>query len=147
VIDGETIVIEKDGIQQTVRYLGIETPTGDDCYATEASDANRSLVEGKAVKIERQATDVDAQGNWVRDVWVQQDDGNFALVAHQLVLEGAATADISEPNTRFASWLRGADAVAQAEGRGLWSGCQQGSTPANDLLTAQPADRARPLTA
>ncbi len=138
VIDGETIVIEKDGVQQTVRYLGVDAPGEGECYAAEATDANRALVEGKTVKIERQATDTDAQGNWVRDVWVAQDDGTYVLVAHQLVQEGAVTADISEPNTRFASWLRGAEAIAKAEGRGLWGGCQQGQsdTPVTSLVRA-----------
>jgi endonuclease YncB( thermonuclease family) len=126
VIDGETIVIEKDGLQQTVRYLGVDVPGEGDCYTVESTEANRALVEGRNVKIERQATDVDAQGNWVRDVWVETDDGTYVLVAHQLVQNGAATADISEPNTRFASWLRGAEAVAQAEGLGLWGACEQG---------------------
>ena len=148
VIDGETIVIEKDGIQQTVRYLGIDVPTGDACYATESTDANRTIVAGQTVKIERQATDVDAQGNWVRDVWVQTDDGRYALVAHQLVATGAATADISEPNTRFSIWLRSADAAAHAEGLGLWGSCGQGSAPADDAIIAmQQADLTRRVSA
>jgi endonuclease YncB( thermonuclease family) len=136
VVDGETIVVEKDGVQQPVRYLGIDAPAEGECYAAEAADANRALVEGKSVKIERQATDTDAQGNWVRDVWVAQDDGKYVLVAHQLVQEGAVTADISEPNTRFASWLRGAESIAKAEGRGLWGSCQQGrsDTPVTSLV-------------
>lgn len=141
VIDGETIVIEKDGIEQTVRYLGIDIPDGDDCYAEESTEANRALVEGRAVKIERQATDIDARGNWVRDVWVEQEDGRFALVAHQLVQEGAAIADISEPNTRFASWLRGAEAVAQAETRGLWGVCEQAEDEMELLSTWPAVDR------
>ncbi len=146
VIDGETIVIEKDGIQQTVRYLGIDVPTGDACFATESTEANRSIVAGKTVKIERQATDVDAQGNWVRDVWVQAEDGRYGLVAHQLVAAGAATADISEPNTRFASWLRSADAAAQAEGLGLWGSCSQGSAPAGGTVAMQPANAIRQVS-
>jgi endonuclease YncB( thermonuclease family) len=147
VIDGETILIEKDGIQQTVRYLGIDVPTGDACYATEATEANRALVAGQTVKIERQATDTDAQGNWVRDVWVAQEDGRYALVAHQLVQEGAATADISEPNTRFATWLRSADAAAHAEGLGLWGSCGQGSAPAVDTVAMHPSDATRRIGA
>jgi micrococcal nuclease len=145
VIDGETIVIEKDGIQQTVRYLGIDVPGEDDCYVAESTEANRALVEGQAVKIERQATDVDAQGNWVRDVWVEGEDGKWVLVSHQLVQQGAATADISEPNTRFASWLRGAEAAAHAEGRGLWGACQQGvvGEPLTTQVTLQHVDPAR----
>jgi endonuclease YncB( thermonuclease family) len=130
VIDGETIVIEKDGVRQTVRYLGIDAPGEGDCYHEASTQLNRELVEGSTVRIERQATDVDAQGNWVRDVWVEQEDGRFALVSHLLVEQGAVDADISEPNTRFASWLRGAKAVAESEGRGLWGECQQGSAPA-----------------
>ena len=149
VVDPETIVIEKDGVQQTVRYLGLEIPDEGSCYYAEATEANRALVAGRNVKIERQATNVDAQGNWVRDVWVEQDDGTYVLVAHQLVQQGAATAGISEPNTRFASWLRGAEAVAQAEGRGLWSACEQGQAGDAPVVTlvGQVADTGRRLTA
>lgn len=143
VLDAETIVIEKDGVQQTVRYLGIDVPSGDDCYAAEATEIHRSLVAGRNVKIERQATDVDARGNWVRDVWVEQDDGRYVLVAHQLVEQGAATAGISEPNTRFASWLRGAEAVAQAEARGLWGACGETGTQSSDTPLAVTADGRR----
>ena len=129
VIDAETIVIEKDGIQQTVRYLGIDVPTGDDCYASEAAEANRQLVEGKTVRLERQATDVDAQGNWVRDVWTPAEDGRYFLVSESLVSDGAATAGISEPNTRYAGWLLGSQSVAKAEERGLWGSCEEEATP------------------
>src|SRR5665811_994832 len=140
VIDGETIVIEKDGIEQTVRYLGIDAPTEDDCFAAEATEANRALVAGQPVKIERQATNVDAQGNWVRDVWVENDEGTYVLVAHQLVKEGAAEADISQPNTRFTGWLRGAESVARAEALGLWGACGSADSDASLASAHFPAD-------
>lgn len=146
VINGETIVIEKDGVEQTVRYLGIDIPSDQDCYANASTEANRRLVEGRTIRIERQATNVDAKGNWVRDVWVQQDDGRYVLVAHQLVQEGAAEADISEPNTRFASWLRSAEAVAQAEGRGLWGACSSADAAAPIIVTLPVADTDRRVT-
>jgi endonuclease YncB( thermonuclease family) len=137
VIDAETIVIEVDGVRQTVRYLGIDAPTGDDCFAEEATEANRSLVEGQTVRIERQATDTDAQGNWVRDVWVTAEDGSQVLVSEALVAEGAATSGISEPNTRFAGWILGSESVAQAEGTGLWAACEEeGETTAPDTTGA-----------
>jgi endonuclease YncB( thermonuclease family) len=137
VIDAETIVIEVDGVRQTVRYLGIDAPTGDDCFADEATEANRSLVEGQTVRIERQATDTDAQGNWVRDVWVTAEDGSQVLVSEALVAEGAATSGISEPNTRFAGWILGSESAAQAEGTGLWAACEEeGETTAPDTTGA-----------
>ncbi len=142
VIDAETIVIEIDGVRQTVRYLGIDVPTGDDCFAGEATEANRSLVEGQVVRIERQATDVDAQGNWVRDVWVTAEDGGQVLVSEALVSEGAATAGISEPNTRFAGWLLGSESSARAEGMGLWAACgEDGEATAPDTA----GDRLQPI--
>jgi endonuclease YncB( thermonuclease family) len=75
------------------------------------------------------------------------EDGRYGLVSHQLVQAGAATADISEPNTRFATWLRSADAAAQAGGLGLWGSCDQGSAPAGDTLAMQPAEAARRTSA
>ncbi len=123
VIDGETIVVEIDGVQTTVRYLSLEVPTGDACYAGEATEANRALVAGQSVTIERQSTDVDARGNLVRDVWVTNDAGQPVLVSQQLIAEGAAQADISEPNTRFAGWLQQTEAEAEAQGAGLWGAC------------------------
>lgn len=128
IVDGETIIVEWDGSQQEVRYLGIDAPTGDDCYAGEATAAHTDLVEGKTVRIERQATDVDAQGNWVRDVWVEAEEGRFFLVSETLVGEGAAEADVSEPNTRFAGWLMGSESAARAESSGLWGACDTEAT-------------------
>lgn len=123
VLSAEEIVIEIDGIEQTVRYLGLDVPTDDDCYANEATSTNRRLVEGKTVRLERQATDVDARGNWVRDVWAPAEDGRYFLVSEALVAQGAATAGISEPNTRYEGWLVGSQSMAKAEGRGLWGAC------------------------
>jgi endonuclease YncB( thermonuclease family) len=80
-------------------------------------------VNGQTVRIERQATDTDTKGNWVRDVWVQNEDGGYTLVANALVSEGAVEAAISEPNTRFAGWLTSSQATAQAAGTGMWATC------------------------
>jgi endonuclease YncB( thermonuclease family) len=118
VVDAETIVIEKDGVRQTVKYLGVAVP---DSCAEASTEANRALVEGKTVRLERQATDTDAKGNWVRDVWIVNDDGSETLVSQALVSEGALEASISEPNTRFAAWLTASQAAAESAGLGAWS--------------------------
>jgi hypothetical protein len=123
VIDAETIVIDVDGVRQQVRYLSVDAPTGDACYAAEATEANRSLVQGQTVTLERQATDIDARGNWVRDVWVTNDAGVPVLVSQQLVLAGAAQTDVSVPNTRFAGWLQSSQAAAQDADAGMWGIC------------------------
>ena len=144
VIDGETILLDVNGTQVTVRYLGIDAP--DDCFAGEATAANDALVGGKTVTLERQATNIDARGNWVRDVWVENDAGQPVLVSEQLVEQGAATADISVPNTRFAGWLNAAQAQAQANGAGLWGTCGEGAAASTSAPVATaPRDASRTL--
>ncbi len=123
VVNAETIVVEIDGVRQAVRYLGLNAPTGDECFAVEATSANSALVAGKTVRIERQATNVDARGNWVRDVWAPTSDGTYALVSELLVREGAGRSGVTEPNTRFAGWLMGSESAAKAQGIGLWKSC------------------------
>ena len=139
VVDAETIVVEIDGVRQTVRYLGVDVPSGDDCFAEEAIAANESLVMGQKVRIERQATDTDARGNWVRDVWVPSADGGWTLVSEALVREGAAEANISKPNTRFEAWLQSSQFMARDEGVGLWGACESdGAALANPPLSIRP---------
>lgn len=136
VIDAETILVEIDGVQQSVRYLGVDVPTGDDCYAAEATAVNSNLVARQTVTIERQATDVDARGNRVRDVWITNENGQPVLVSQQLIQQGAAVADISEPNTRFAGWLQSAEKIARAEDTGLWGSCGQATSMESHTLLA-----------
>ncbi|MGC4108127.1 MAG: thermonuclease family protein [Thermomicrobiales bacterium] len=128
VVNGETIVVDVDGVRQPVRYLGIQAPTDPDCFASEATAANAALVDGQTVRIERQSTNVDPRGNWVRDVWAPTQDGRYQLVSALLVSEGAAAANISEPNTRFSGWLMGGEAAAKAQGLGLWASCGSAAT-------------------
>jgi endonuclease YncB( thermonuclease family) len=124
VVNGEQITVKVDGRRQGVRYLGVDIPLEGDCYAAESTAANRALVAGETVYLERQSTNVDARGNWVRDVWVAADDeGGLTLVADELVGQGAAVAAISSPNTRFADWLAAAEQTAREDDAGLWGEC------------------------
>ncbi|HYJ12378.1 MAG TPA: thermonuclease family protein, partial [Thermomicrobiales bacterium] len=86
--------------------------------------------------LERQATDTDARGNWVRDVWVPTADGAWVLVSETLVREGAASAAISAPNTRFAAWLEASQAAAESEALGLWGNCDTGAAVGSDIPLA-----------
>lgn len=123
VIDGQTIVVDVDGEQITVKYLGIDAPTGDACYAGDATAANAALVDGQTVTLEREHVDTNARGIWVRDVWVTNADGQQVLVGQALVEEGAATANVSAPNNRYESWLNASQQTAKDNGAGLWSSC------------------------
>lgn len=123
VIDGQTIVVDVDGELITVRYLGMEAPTDDACYAVQATQANANLVDGQTVTLERQNVDTNARGVWVRDVWVTDADGEQMLVGQALVEQGAAKAKVSAPNNRYQGWFESSQQQAENTGAGLWSSC------------------------
>ncbi|MCO5216549.1 MAG: thermonuclease family protein [Thermomicrobiales bacterium] len=123
VIDGQTIVVDVDGELITVRYLGVEAPTGDACYAAQATEANAELVEGQTVTLERQNVDTNARGVWVRDVWVSDSNGEQMLVGQALIEQGAAQSKVSAPNNRYQGWFESSQQQAENTGAGLWSSC------------------------
>lgn len=126
VLEGDRIAVELGGVRTEVRYLGIEAPGRDRCYAAESTAINGELVvPGAIVWLERQRTNADPLGRLLRDVWVAGDGGARVLVAARLAELGAAVADPDPPNVRFAGWLAAAAAEAEAAGAGLWGACAE----------------------
>jgi len=113
VIDGDTIEIEGD---YHVRYLGIDTPEIGEPYYSEALEANRNLVEGKRVWMEKDIEDKDEYGRLLRYVWV--DD---AMVNAELVRLGYAYSYIYPPNTKHQMLILQAEQEAREQRLGLWS--------------------------
>lgn len=51
-------------------YMGIDAPEADGYLAAEATDANRTLVAGKTVSLERDASETDCYGRLLRYVYI-----------------------------------------------------------------------------
>ena len=113
VIDGDTIEIE-DG--QHVRYIGIDTPERGEPYYWEALRANRDLVAGKRVRLEKDVTDQDKYGRLLRYVWV--DD---TMVDAELVRQGYAYSYSYAPNLRYQEHFLRLEKEAREQRRGLWN--------------------------
>ncbi len=118
-IDGDTLVTA-DG--RTVRVIGIDTPEthhpdmdGPQPFGPEAAVRMSALVDGRTVRLERDAVDIDDYGRLLRHVRV---DGR--LVAATLVAEGLAHVLVIPPNVGHEAELRTAEAAARAARRGLW---------------------------
>ncbi len=120
VIDGDTIqVCCMFGDRVTVRYIGIDTPEthhpmkGVEHYGTEASEANRKLVDGKTVRMEFDVQQFDKYGRILAYIYLE--DGTF--VNAWLVENGYAMVMTFPPNVKYeALFLR-----LQREARkGLW---------------------------
>lgn len=121
VVDGDTIEVDLNGVRESVRYIGIDTPETVhpqkpvECFGREASARNRALVEGKSVVLVRDVTDRDKYGRLLRYVYI--DD---LFVNEVLVREGYATVYTYPPDVREDVRLREAERVARREGVGLW---------------------------
>ena len=116
VIDGDTITVAGG---YRVRYIGIDTPEiypEKEAYGMEAWQANRLLVEGKEVRLERDVSQTDKYGRLLRYVYV--DD---ILVNAELVKQGLAEAKAYPPDIKYQDLLEAMESAAKAAGRGIWT--------------------------
>lgn len=129
VVDGDTAMIEVDGQEERVRYIGINAPESaipdeePQCYGPEAAEANERLVGGETVYLERDVSDRDQYGRLLRYVWLPGDDGDLIFVNQELVRQGFADARRYRPDTSHDDQLQAAEREAKDAGRGMWSAC------------------------
>lgn len=116
-IDGDTIKVEIDDTVYTVRYIGIDCPEMDQQFGGEAAEANRTLVEGQNVTLERDVSDVDRFDRLLRYVYLP----TGALVNAELVRKGYAIAKQYPPDTRRHREFEQIQTEAEKAHRGIWS--------------------------
>ena len=116
VIDGDTITIEGG---YSVRYIGIDTPEvypQVEAFGIEAWQANRELVEGKVIRLERDVSETDRYGRLLRYVYV--DD---VFVNAELVRLGYAQSKAYPPDIKYQDLLEEIEAEAREAGSGMWA--------------------------
>ena len=112
IIDGDTIEIEGG---YRVRYIGIDTPEKGESYYWEALRANRDLVEGKKIRLEKDVDDKDEYGRLLRYVWVDN-----IMVNAELVKSGHAYSYSYPSNTKYQTYFLQLEQEAREHKRGLW---------------------------
>jgi micrococcal nuclease len=126
VTDGDTIVVDVDGREVRVRYIGVDSPEPDDpdpavkALADRASEANAALVGDKEVVLERDVSETDQFDRLLRDVWVKTND-RLVLVGHELVRQGMAQVTTYPPDVRYVDLLLATQAAARQQSLGLWA--------------------------
>jgi micrococcal nuclease len=138
VTDGDTIRVLLDGVEQRVRYIGIDAPeidSGAEWMGAEATAANARLVEGRDVVLERDVSKRDRFGRLLRYVWLGTGDG-WLLVNRELVRLGFAEAVSYPPDVKYDAILLRAQGKAAEATRGLWGPVP--ATPAPTPLTLVP---------
>ncbi|HEV2770569.1 MAG TPA: thermonuclease family protein [Solirubrobacteraceae bacterium] len=126
VVDGDTITVRLDGREETVRYIGVDTPetkrpgTPVQCFGPAASAFNKRLIEGERVRLARGVEERDRYGRLLGYVY-RVSDRLFVNAA--LVRGGYARARTYPPNDRYAAAFGALAASAREGGRGLWGRC------------------------
>ena len=126
VVDGDTIHVSINGTDYDLRYIGMDAPetvNPDEPVqpgGPEASQANKNLVDGRQVYLEKDVSETDRYGRLLRYVWIRNFEG-WLMVDEQLVLEGWARSKAYPPDTRYQAWLDAAQAAAQQAKVGIWA--------------------------
>ena len=127
VVDGDTIRVVIDGLDVPVRYIGMDTPEPDATdptikgLADAATAANVALVDGREVILERDVSDTDRFDRLLRDVWVQDEAGDWLLVNLELVRLGFAQMSTYPPDVKYVDLLTDAQSTARTDALGRWS--------------------------
>jgi endonuclease YncB( thermonuclease family) len=127
VIDGETIMVEIDGREYRVRYIGIDSPAdakSKELIGDTATSLNHDLVQGQTVRLFKDTTEADIFGRLPRYVFA----GNI-FVNYEIVRLGLATALADPPDTACFNALHSAEHEANVKRAGLWSRQAPTKTP------------------
>jgi micrococcal nuclease len=131
VIDGDTIDVSIGGQVKRVRYIGVNTPetvdprVGVECFGKEASAANKAMVEGKTVYLEKDVSETDRYDRLLRYIYTAD-----AFINAELVAQGFAYSSAYPPDVKYQGTFDGLQQDARSAGRGLWGPACRGQTQA-----------------
>jgi micrococcal nuclease len=124
VLDGDTIIVQRDVYRDTIRLLGVDTPETHhptkpvQCYGPEASAYTTSRLFGQLVRLEDDVERHDIYGR--RLAYVYLHGANFE---EELLRKGYARLLVIEPNHAHARDMLDEELDARVRGVGLWGAC------------------------
>jgi len=126
-VDGDTVVVRVDGVDEKVRLIGVNTPESVDprrpvqCFGKIASHHTAQLLPpGTPVRLVRDAEPRDRYGRLLAYIY-RGSDGLFVNL--ELVTDGYAIAYPFPPNTAHRQEFAGAERAARSSSTGLWASC------------------------
>lgn len=124
VVDGDTARMTIGGREQSVRYIGIDTPESvipgerPECFGKRAAGLNRDLVDGERVTLVFGDERRDHYDRLLAYVYAGE-----RFVNAEIVRRGYARTLAIAPNTDFADRFGELEQAAANAGRGLWGAC------------------------
>lgn len=125
VVDGDTLVVNINGIDEKVRLIGINTPETVDprktveCFGKEASAKMKDLADGQNVRLESDDTQStrDIYGRLLEYVYLQ--DGQ--MLNRKMIAEGYAYEYTYMTPYKYQKEFRDVQTLARVSARGLWA--------------------------
>lgn len=127
--DGDTIIIDMNGHEETLRFIGVDTPETHDprkpvqCYGPEAAAFTKKLITDAGNKVrlssDPESTNRDRYDRLLRYIYLP--DGR--LVQDELVRDGYAFYYPYFPFTKSDQFKADEDSAMAAK-RGLWGACK-----------------------
>lgn len=126
-VDGDTITVNMNGVKETVRMIGIDTPETHkpnspvQCYGPAASAYTKELIGKQKVRLESDPknTNRDRYNRLLRYVYLP--DGR--LVAEEVLRNGYGFAYTQFPFTQKEAFVAAEKSAERAQ-KGLWSNCK-----------------------
>lgn len=123
VVDGDTIIVNINGKDERLRFIGVDTPESvhpdkskNVPYGQVASDFTKAQLEGKSVTLEFDAQERDRYGRLLAYVYV---DGK--MFNETLLEEGHAKVATFPPNVKYVEGFTVRQREAREGQKGLWA--------------------------
>lgn len=117
VVNGDTLRVLIDGVEETVRLLGVAAPPLTSPLGVLAVEATQGIVQGQQVRLLRDVTPWDNGRRLLRYVYRQGDD---LFVNAEVVRQGWGRADVTLPDIAQQAVLEQAESQAAAAAVGVW---------------------------
>lgn len=124
-VDGDTIVVHMNGVDEKIRLIGVDTPESVDprkpvqCFGKEASQFTASLLAGKHVRLEMDSTqgERDKYQRLIRYVFLE--DGTF--LNKKIISDGYGHEYTYRTPYQYQAEFKSAQNEARTQKRGLWA--------------------------
>jgi micrococcal nuclease len=114
--DGDSLIVDMDGIEEKVRLIGINAPEHDECFGEESATGLRDLLADADITV---ATDIEPRDQYGRLLAYVYRDG--VLINEEVAFRGLVLARAYEPNTTYQEQIDGAAEKAQQSLSGMWA--------------------------
>lgn len=117
VVDGDTVVVEQNGAEQTVRLIGIDAPEFNEDGAKEATKRLKELIEGKEIILENDESqsDKDVYGRILRYIFADN-----ILINQKMIEEGLVKEYTFKTTYKYQDNFKSAEISAKDKGLGVW---------------------------